>query len=603
MRRLYPVGLGLVLVGLYAALAIGSLSNSLGTVVFAALATYVVDALMLRSGSDRLLRGLDLVQAGLPWRVFIRQVLITLFLLRSGHMSRGALTVVIVCIVAHHLVVGLYDGLALVASRRRLRRVETRNLPVPGAHIPYPSARWLAGEDARIPLHSDIFLWAGLAVALVAGTYRFVAPTAVLMVAAAMAFPVARLPELIALLRLPGDDERRAAARQAVDAYRPQVILHFSGGVTSVYQVNMWLETMERLNQRVLILLRERRYFSDVADSSVPVLCLPFTADLMNFSFPGARIALYVSNVGKNIHLLRVPKLLSAFIGHGDSDKTASFNPYSKVYDEVWVVGAAGRDRYLRAQVGVRSEQIVLVGRPQLDGIRSVSDRPVQTPFTVLYAPTWEGWTDDPTATSVTSMGPDIVRTVMAAPGTRIIYKPHPLTGTVDPSARRASEAIVALLSGTGPEHEVVLGAERSLYDCFDESDALVSDISSVVSDYLASEKPYFVANTAAQDEDTFRAQNPSAAAAYLFGPGAEGLANGLAAARSDDPMRVRRHEVRVYLLGDSDVEAMTLFRRAVADLVARSQRRLDDLAGTPTADLPPAEPEPEPDAVMGQRQ
>ena len=191
----------------------------------------------------------------------------------------------------------------------------------------------------------------------------------------------------------------------------------------------------------------------------------------------------------------------------------------------------------------------------------------------------------------------------MAAPGTRIIYKPHPLTGTVDPSARRASEAIVALLSGAGPEHEVVLGAERSLYDCFDESDALVSDISSVVSDYLASEKPYFVANTAAQDEDTFRAQNPSAAAAYLFGPGADGLANGLAAARSDDPMRVRRHEVRVYLLGDSDVEAMTRFRRAVADLVARSQRRLDDLAGAPTADLPPAEPEPEPHAVMGQRQ
>jgi hypothetical protein len=29
------------------------------------------------------------------------------------------------------------------------------------------------------------------------------------------------------------------------------------------------------------------------------------------------------------------------FIGHGDSDKQASFNPFSRVYDEVWVAGAA----------------------------------------------------------------------------------------------------------------------------------------------------------------------------------------------------------------------------------------------------------------------
>ena len=82
----------------------------------------------------------------------------------------------------------------------------------------------------------------------------------------------------------------------------------------------------------------------------------------MNFPLPSARVALFPANTAKNLHMLRVPDIGHVFIGHGDSDKAASFNPYTKVYDEVWVAGRAGRDRYLRAQVGVRDEDIVEVG-------------------------------------------------------------------------------------------------------------------------------------------------------------------------------------------------------------------------------------------------
>ena len=83
--------------------------------------------------------------------------------------------------------------------------------------------------------------------------------------------------------------------------------------------------------------------------------------------FPGARHRAGVpvsGNVGKNIHMLRIRGLRGVFVGHGDSDKEASFNPFTKVYDEVWVAGQAGRDRYIRAQVGVRDENVYEVGRP-----------------------------------------------------------------------------------------------------------------------------------------------------------------------------------------------------------------------------------------------
>ena len=585
MRRLYPPALlGLVL-ALYGALLVASIGGSLGAVALVSLALYVLDELLDRSGADRLLGGLRMIGADRPWRFFYRLVLVTVFLLRAGELSRSQLAVVVTAVIGHRVLIGLYQGLALMITRRRLRRVETRNLPVPGDRLPPPLPGWLHAQDARLMLHTELVFLAGLVWAALTDSYGVIPVAAVLMAVVALAFPVALLPQLVALNRLPGNEDRLLAAQEAVLAWHPEVILHFSGGLRAVYQVNMWLETMERLDHRVLVLLRERRYLDDLAETSVPVLCLPFTSDLMNMRLPDAGIALYVANVGKNIHLLRVPSLKSAFIGHGDSDKTASFNPYTKVYDEVWVAGEAGRDRYLRAQVGVRTEDIVLVGRPQLDGIHEAEPRPAGAPFTVLYAPTWEGWTEDPNSSSLVPLGRQIVRTLLDTPGVRVVYKPHPLTGTVSPAAARISAEIVAMLAE--PPHLAVLGQEMDLYQCFDSSDALVSDISSVVSDYLRSEKPYFVTNGAGLPEQSFRDQNPSAAAAYLIGPEVDQLAADLADARGPDRLRARRREIRRYVLGDPEVAGMTLFAQAVEGLLAKARARAALVSATERQELP----------------
>ena len=59
--------------------------------------------------------------------------------------------------------------------------------------------------------------------------------------------------------------------------------------------------------------------------------------------------------------------------------------------NQVWVAGQAGRDRYLRAGVGVRDDDIVEVGRPQLADLSQAGEGTAGPLRTVLYAPTWEG--------------------------------------------------------------------------------------------------------------------------------------------------------------------------------------------------------------------
>ncbi len=572
MNRSASALLAALLAALYVVLFVTSVTGHVGGVFASALAVFVVDLLITWSADEGIPTLLTALSAGNSWRSFIRDVLAVVLLVRVDALSDLALAFVVAAVLAMHAVFMVNTGVAGTIRARRLRRLETRNLPVPGDTLPPEPPTWLLARGSRLLLQTDLLLIAALGWAFGTGSYGLVLPAAIAMVALAAAIPLLLARYALALLRLPDDELRLAAAQRAIDDLQPLVILYYTGGTTSVYQVNMWLETMQRLDRPALVLLRERRYLDDIPATAVPMLCLPFSVDLMNFELPSARVALYVANVGRNIHLLREPGMKSAFIGHGDSDKVASFNPFTKVYDEVWVAGEAGRQRYARADVGVRAEDIVLVGRPQLDGIAEAVPRPTGSPYTVLYAPTWEGWTQDLNQSSVLPMGVEIVRTLLATPGIRVVYKPHPLTGTVDPAAGAAGEAIAALITAAGGAHLYVGDNSRTLYELFNESDALISDVSSVVSDYLRSEKPYFVTNPAGLADAEFRDVNPSAGAAYLIGPQTAGLAAGLESARGADEMRALRHEVRAYLLGDPQADPMTLFREAVDALAARAR-------------------------------
>ncbi|MFG1951470.1 CDP-glycerol glycerophosphotransferase family protein [Micromonospora sp. NPDC048830] len=367
------------------------------------------------------------------------------------------------------------------------------------------------------------------------------------------------------------------AVQRWMDTYRPEVALYFAGPAKDVYQANMWLAPTEALERRAVVLMRSREAFQELADTRLPVICVPAGPDFMNLEMGSVRAALYAANVGANIHMLREPGTKHIFVGHGDSDKQASVNPYSKVYDEVWVAGRAGRERYARAGVGVLDTDIVEIGRPQLAGVHTFGSESVDRPFTVLYAPTWEGWLeDDPYHTSLVLMGERIVKGLLATrPSVRLIYKPHPLTGTRSKAALAVHQRVVGLIRAAGgdteatsldgPGHRVVTGRVPALFDCFNQTDLLISDISSVVSDFVQSQRPYVVANPSGLSEDEFRRNFPTARAAYLLSADCGELEKIVALTRAgDDPMTEARQELKVYLLGPDEPNPMERFRQEI---------------------------------------
>ncbi|MET9497301.1 hypothetical protein [Streptomyces sp. NPDC006552] len=443
--------------------------------------------------------------------------------------------------------------------------------------------------------------------------------------------------------------------------YKPTVAMYFSGGTTSAYQANMWLSTLADTDGKPLIVLRERFMVNKIDATDVPIICFPKVASMFSLENSTLKMMLHPANAAKTSQVLRIPTLKHAFINHGESDKLSSCNPYAKAYDEVWVAGPAARDRYQLADVGVEDKDVVEVGRPQLAPIQVASGPAAGAFTTVLYAPTWEGWDGNPGNTSVILAGENIVRHLLADDRVRLIYKPHPMTGSQVPAAGAANERIMAMIreantrrSGERPgpeaaaelarrtealdrltstsfrtsademekmmlqgrpdggrqaavaaataaweeaywasfpqwEHRIVTEARPAIFACFNQADVLVSDVSSVVSDWLASEKPYAVANTTGLTEADFRTGFPTVGAATILEPDAQGVPGLLATVRgeSEDAYAEARLELKEHLLGPSDPPSIDRFNAAVRALCARADERRVRMAARGDAEIP----------------
>ncbi|MFE2889206.1 hypothetical protein ACUXZZ_28595 [Streptomyces graminifolii] len=638
----------------YPALMLAALVPSVPAFAAAAVVTYVADHYLHRQASY-LINRLSKVRAGLSIRFLIRQLLLILLLARMDLSDNLIFYGAIACFIAFYGLQAPHGAVVTLIRNRRRMPVATRNVDL-GARIRIPDAPkfGLLERSAEKMLHLDLFAVVGLLISaqLDSAVAGFIGIGITLVLGSL--YVLALLPYIRGTKIPPTAEVILAAVDDWLHEYKPQTVLYFSGSKDSAYQVNMWLETMEELDTRPLVLLRERVILQNLAPTKAPVVCVPGGVHLMNMDLSTVRVALYAANVGKNIHLLRVPTMKHVFIGHGDSDKLASVNPFSKVYDEVWTAGRAGRDRYAIADVGVRDDDIVEVGRPQLAPIQTWQGVPDGRIPTVLYAPTWEGWDNDPGNTSLLLAGENIVKKLLKAdPPVRVLYKPHPFTGTVSSAAGSAHRKVTALvekaaaqratdprfqadaavqtkakadlarieariadLSGGGAdkadeaeqtrdgvvdlakyeeiarlraewntaywnsfgtfEHRVIAGPEPRLYDCFNVSDAMVSDISSVVSDFIASGKPYAVTDSAKLGVEEFKRQNTAVRAAVILSNKAAELGELLAAVRTPDadPMAADRKELKEYLLGPDEPTSIEQFNTAVRNLAVKSETR-----------------------------
>ncbi|MGK5739529.1 CDP-glycerol glycerophosphotransferase family protein [Micromonospora sp. URMC 103] len=349
------------------------------------------------------------------------------------------------------------------------------------------------------------------------------------------------------------------AVGRAVRAHQPEFLLYFSAPPGSEYQVTMWLPYLERIGRPFLVLLREPEFLAPVAAATTaPVVYCPTLRAMDEVLVPSLKVAFYVNHGAKNSHCIRFSQLTHIQLHHGDSDKAPSANPVSAIFDRIFVAGPAAIERYARAGVDIPAEKFVVVGRPQVESIAVRPEPlPAGAPRTVLYTPTWTGHHADADYCSLPVAEP-LLRGLLDR-GATVILRAHPYTTQNPASARqlgRLTELLAADRARTGRQHLWGTAASRdlSLVECVNRSDALVSDVSGVISDYLYSSKPFAVTDMGG-DGEAFTERFPLATAGYVLRRDMANLDEVLDRLLGADPLAPERWSTRRRYLGDFPVE------------------------------------------------
>lgn len=405
----------------------------------------------------------------------------------------------------------------------------------------------------------------------------------------AIAAVQAVLTGLIGLLTVNAhrDRDRRAAAlRRAIEAQGPVFAL-YTARRNGAYQLRMWMPYLEALGLPYLVVTRDPAAVRPLsAVTSAPVVARRAWRALDDVMVPTLRVAFYVNSMAANSDFVTYRQLRHVYLGHGESDKALSAHPAHAMYDTIVVAGQAAIDRYRRAGVIIPPSKLVTGGRPQVSVIDVANARigTLAAP-TVLYAPTWGGYNQDSSYSSL-PVSLAVIRALLQRPAA-VIFRPHPLSRERADERSRITqvEALLRLDAvGTGRQHRWGPEVDRlSFAECANLSDAMVTDPSSVLIDYLHSGKPVAVVVVPGAGDD-LRVRHPMTRAAYqLDVSNGEGVEATLDAMLHGDPLAPARLNARHYYLGD-DVDGGDPAQRFVDVLQALIDQSPVASRGTPTA-------------------
>lgn len=372
----------------------------------------------------------------------------------------------------------------------------------------------------------------------------------------------------------------RRRLRRALVRHAPTTAMAYAGKSGGPWQLRMWEPYLLRSGEPNIIVNLHAKYVERILTEGDTPLQSPFVQlgsrgmkDLDDVLVPSLRAFFYVQNAQTNAHFMACKGITHVWLNHGDSDKPANYNPRHADYDVLVVCGQAGIDRYANHGIHVDADKFEVLGRPQAWEIEPARG-PISTleQPTVLYAPTWHGL--DPAVNfSSLEQGPKIVDALLER-GVRVVFRPHPLSyrwRIRRAVAMQIRRTLKAHRDAGGPGH--VFGrradVEWSVADCTNASDALISDVSSVVSDWLQSEKPYSMTAMRSSVEE-FRDEYRIAQTAYVLRGDLENLDEVLDDLLVDDPLAEARSARKRYVLGEFRGEESA---DAFADFVRRVVR------------------------------
>lgn len=346
--------------------------------------------------------------------------------------------------------------------------------------------------------------------------------------------------------------------------------------------LNFWLPYFKEVVDNTLILVRNKEVFHWLSEN-YPRWHIAYAKEytdidklLPNFKFLSHMY--YSSNTGNTIHTLKYNEITHIFLGHGDSDKSASAHKYFRVYDEIWVSGQAHIDRFKNAGFDVDLMTFKKVGRPPLRNIlkNNKIDWRDRMELSVLYLPTWEGVYEESNYSSI-HLSSELLQSIRALTETsQISAKFHPVTGSRD---IQYSTLPMDLSQQLTPQNIKVVDKEVSVSELVAKSNIFICDISAVVSECLAADCPIFV--YLPKDKNIVIAQSDISYEdyCYTFSDIAEFknlftkvILNG------DDYLSVQRKHAIRYIISEFETENL-VFEQLLAEISLNSVQKVNLLS------------------------
>ena len=219
----------------------------------------------------------------------------------------------------------------------------------------------------------------------------------------------------------------------------------------------------------------------------------------------------------------------------------------------------------------IPAQKFVVVGQPQGEVIERAK-QPIGAVIepTILYAPTWAGYNQTSSYSSL-QRGPEIVAALLSRRGP-VIFRPHPFSREREAErvwVERIEKLLAADVRATGRAHRWT--EQGGFGESANAADALVTDLSSVLTEFLNSDKPMAV--VAVGPVQRFRDEHPVTEAAYVIAPDLSNLELVLDELVGADPLVVTRAKVRRNYVGDDNPSGQPGdgFTKAVLDVLDAS--------------------------------
>ncbi|PZO61612.1 MAG: hypothetical protein DI639_01335 [Leifsonia xyli] len=308
---------------------------------------------------------------------------------------------------------------------------------------------------------------------------------------------------------------RRELARRLPSVAVPapgtiEIAVYFADGPVNMYQVRQWYAPLAELAKThpVAIIARSPGTMTTLIDESpVPAVYARQVVDLEHFVETQApKVVLYVNQNARNFQMMRYGRMWHVFVNHGESDKMYMTTNQFKAYDYALIAGDAARGRLAEALWDYDLDaRTIAIGRPQADHFAGAAPYPDDDRTVVLYAPTWEGDRGAAAYGSIASHGTTIAEQVLASPRHRLVYRPHPRSGVLEPTYRAAHERIVAAITAANtadPSAHHVHDTGGELGWQLADADVAITDISAMIYDRLAVSKPLIVTRPVSPEAD-----------------------------------------------------------------------------------------------------